>query len=152
MTNLIKAQASPAIPAPTPQLAKSLSQQELAEHRRSIAFEVKVILSAYFQPHEDADVKAAQLAWWCDELQDWTREQVVYALRKWNREKPRLRPTAGDIVSMLKKLRGEKEAKKMIADRAAPQEHPKERISKERADEILSQAGFAVKKFGGNDK
>ena len=92
-------------------------------------------------------MKAAQLAWWCDELQDWTREQVVYALRKWNREKPRLRPTAGDIVSMLKKLRGEKEARKMIADRAAPQEPPKERISPDRAAEILAEAGYTPKKF-----
>ena len=64
-------------------------------------------MSAYFQPHEDERIKAAQLAWWCDELEDWTQEQVVWALRQWNRDNPRVRPTPGDIVVLLKRKRGE---------------------------------------------
>jgi hypothetical protein len=95
------------IPTPTPQIAKSLSQPQLDAHRAKIASEVKVVLSAYFQPHEDERIKAAQLAWWCDELEDWTQEQVVWALRQWNRDNPRLRPTPGDIVAVLKRKRGE---------------------------------------------
>ena len=95
------------IPTPTPQIAKSLLPQQLDAHRAKIASEVKVVLSAYFQPHEDERIKAAQLAWWCDELEDWTQEQVVWALRQWNRDNPRLRPTPGDIVAILKRKRGE---------------------------------------------
>jgi hypothetical protein len=110
-----------AISPPTPQVAASLSPQALREHRAGIASEVRVVLSAYFQPHEAEDIKAAQLAWWCDDLQDWTREQVVYALRKWNRDNPRLRPTPGDILSILITTRGKREAERAKAA-SPPQE------------------------------
>jgi hypothetical protein len=87
-----------------------------------IASEVKVVLSAYFQPHEAEEIKAAQLAWWCDELEDWTHEQVVWGLRKWNRDNPRLRPTPGDIVAVLKLARG----RKLVAQsRQAEPERPR---------------------------
>ena len=134
------------LPAPTPQIAKELSPQQLSEHREKIYSEVKVVLSAYFQPHEAEDIKAAQLAWWCDEMQDWTHEQVVYARRKWNRDKPRLRPTPGDIVALLKRLRGQREAERMQPSQAQA-EPQKERVSAERAAEILAEAGFAPKKM-----
>lgn len=86
-----------------------------------------MVLSAYFQPHEDERIKAAQLAWWCDELEDWTQEQVVWALRQWNRDNPRLRPTPGDIVAVLKRKRGET----IAAQRKVDQSHPEPRHSDE---------------------
>jgi hypothetical protein len=130
-----------AYPAPTPQIAKSLSPQGLQDHRRQIASEVKTVLSAYFQPHEADEIKAAQLAWWCDELQDWTQEQVVWALRTWNRANPRLRPTPGDIVGIMIETRGKREAAKMAAI-APPPEQPRERVSPERAAEIWEEFGM----------
>jgi hypothetical protein len=134
------------IPAPTPQTAASLSQQDLREHRAGIASEVKVVLSAYFQPHEAEDIKAAQLAWWCDELQDWTRQQVVWGLRDWNRNNPRLRPTPGDIVAILKRERGKKHAR-LVAPQPEPQ---RDRATPEQAAAILAEAGFKPKVFGGD--
>lgn len=135
------------IPTPTPQHARSLSPQELQEHRAKIAFEVKTVLSAYFQPHEAEEIRAAQLAWWCDELQDWTQEQVVWALRKWNRDSPRARPTPGDIVAIMMQARGRKYAAQIAKVEPQP-EPPRERVSKERAAEIMREAGFAPKTFG----
>lgn len=134
------------LPAPTPQTAKSLSPQERTDHRQKIASEVKVVLSAYFQPHEDERIKAAQLAWWCDELEDWTQEQVVWALRKWNRDNPRIRPTPGDVVAICKDARGRKMASLPKPVNAAP---ARERVDKEKAAQILAEAGFAPKRFGG---
>lgn len=116
-------------PTPTPELTKSLSPQEVEGHRAKIASEVRAVLSAYFQPHEDEAIKAMQLAWWCDELEDWTHEQVVWALRDWNRKEPRKRPTPGDILAILKATRGRK-----MAERAKPipqQEQPSEEITEE---------------------
>lgn len=132
------------VPLPTPQHAASLSPQELQDHRRSIASEVRTVLSAYFQPHEAEEIKAAQLAWWCDELQDWTQEQVVWALRQWNRDNPRLRPTPGDILRMCKAARGRK-----LAAQARKQEAQEERqvISAEAANEIVAKAGFAPRRM-----
>lgn len=102
------------------------------------------MLSAYFQPHEDEKIRDAQLSWWCDELQDWTVEQVVYALRHWNRDEPRRRPTPGDISQILKQIRGRKEAERMKRQEAP--DPPRDRVTKEQADEILAKAGFKVKR------
>jgi hypothetical protein len=132
-------------PSPTPNATSQLSPQQIEENRARICFEVRVVLSAYFQPHESDEVKAAQMAWWADELEDWYPEQVVWALRKWNTDHPRLRPTVGDIVKILKEARANKFAKQYAEQRKqieqAP-EQPRERVSAEKAAEILKQAGF----------
>ena len=135
-----------ALPTPTPQHAKLLSPQERIDHRGKIASEVKVVLSAYFQPHEDERIKAAQLAWWCDELEDWTQEQVVWALRKWNRDNPRIRPTPGDVVAICKDARGRKMASLPKPSEAEPE---RQRVDKDKAAQILADAGFAPRRFGG---
>jgi len=107
---------------------------------------VTVVLSAYFQPNEAENIKAGQLAWWCDELQDWTREQVLWALRKWNGDNPRLRPTPGDIVAICKQARGRKIA---AIPKPVDKPEPSERIDAETAAEIMRAAGFAPKRIGG---
>jgi hypothetical protein len=127
------------IPSPTPELSRSMGSAELTAHRAKIAFDVKTVLSAYFQPHEAEEVKAAQLAWWCDELQDWTQEQVLWALRKWNRDFPDKRPTPGHILAICKDARGRKIAAAMPAARNSPKV---ERCTAEAAREILRRAGL----------
>lgn len=134
------------IAAPTPQIAKGLSQQELFAHRDQIYSEVMAVLGAYYQPSDPPEVRAINKAWWCDELQDWTHEQVVYALRQWNRDNPRLRPTPGDILRMLKRLRGMKEAQRMRTNAPAP-EPEKERATPEQVNAILAEAGFSPKRM-----
>ena len=106
---------------------------------------MRTVLSAYFQPHESEEIRASQLAWWCDELQDWHREQIVWALRKWNREHPRHRPTPGDIATICKAERGRRhaEAVKLAASVCEPE---RERVSPDAAAEILRAAGVGVKR------
>jgi hypothetical protein len=134
-----------ALPAPTPQIARSLSPQQLSEHRAKIAFDVRTVLSAYFQPHEAEEIKAAQLAWWCDELQDWTQEQVLWALRKWNRDNPERRPTPGHILAICKEARGRKIAAQLPKQEPAPERKP---VDPETAAAIMAAAGFAPKRMG----
>lgn len=135
------------LPPTTPRHDASLSPQELAEHRQKIASDVEIVLSAYFQPTESQAVRAGQLAWWCDELQEWSREQIIFALRKWNRDEPRRRPTPGDISNLLKQIRGRKFADQMRKEPPPPPPQS-ERISPERASEIMKEFGFHVRKFG----
>ena len=99
-------------------MSRSLTPQDLQDHRATIAFEVRTVLSAYFQPHEADEIKTSQLAWWCDELQDWEHRQVVWGLRQWNRDNPRIRPTPGDIVSVLVHKRGKAVAARAAAEKA----------------------------------
>jgi hypothetical protein len=127
------------LPAPTPQIAKSLSPQELQDHRAKIAFEVRAHIRWF---ERDERVIAARLSWWCDELQDWTQEQVVWALRKWNRENPDKEPTPGHVLALMKEARGRKIAAQLPKPEPAPDRKP---VTKEAALEILAKAGFAPK-------
>jgi len=125
-----------------------MSPQELIDHRASIAFEVKLVLSAYFQPSESEEIKYGQLAWWCDALQAWTIEQIVFALRKYNEDEPGKRPTPGHIVALLKRIRGQKIAERLAASRKdeAQREAP---ATAEQAAQIMREAGFAAQKREG---
>lgn len=97
------------------------------------------MLSAYFDPSESDEVKAGLLAWFCDELQDWKHEQVVWGLREWNRENPRRRPTPGDIVAILKRARGEKYAKQIAATKVADPQPVITEEARQRNLEVVSQ-------------
>lgn len=101
-----------ASPAPTPQLARSMSPQELQEHRGKICFEVEIVLSGYWQTFPAPEIKAGILADWADALQDWSTEQVVWALRKWREDNPNKRPNPGHISKILKDARGKAEAER----------------------------------------
>lgn len=134
------------IPHPTPRLASSLSPQELERHRSQIGFEVRTVLSAYFQPQESDEIRANQIKWWADELQDWDIGQVIWGLRKWNREHPRLRPTVGDILAILKAERGRQYAKRIKEqqDDVLPDNTP---ISEEQRAEMAEMARKVVDGF-----
>lgn len=112
-----------------------MSQRETQEHRARIAFEVEVVLSGYWQAFPSPEIKAGIIGDWCDELQDWTHEQCVWALRKWRNENPDKRPNPGHITAMMKDARG----RKIAAALPKPVDQPRERISAERAAEIRAE-------------
>ena len=135
-------------PAPTPQLSQSLSPAELETHRTQIAFDVEVVLSGYWQADLEPKMKAAVMADWADELEDWTLEQVRWGLRAWRRDNPRRKPNPGDILGILKTQRGKTEAAKLAA-LPRPQPAPRAPVTGEAAAEILARAGFAPRRVGG---
>jgi hypothetical protein len=94
------------IPAPTPLLTQSLSQHECEDHRARLAIEVEIVLDGYWQTRPGAQMKAAILADWMDELEDWHIDQIRCALRKWRSENPSKKPNPGHIVALLKGQRG----------------------------------------------
>ncbi|WP_377758852.1 hypothetical protein [Paracoccus angustae] len=96
-------------------MTNSMSQDECARHRSRIGFEVEVVLQGYWQEQLAPELKAAVLADWADELEDWHLEQVRWGLREWRRENPRRKPNPGDIVAVLKKRRGEEYAARAAA-------------------------------------
>lgn len=84
------------------------------------------------------------MADWCDALEDWTQEQIVWALRRWRNENPNKKPNAGHILAVMKEARGRKVAAQL------PKQQPKpdrERISADRASEIMQEIGFNAKRF-----
>ena len=139
--------ATRAIAAPTPQLAQSLSQDRLDEHRAKIAFEVEVIMDGYWDKHPPAHVKAGIMADWADSLEDWTQEQILYALRKWRDQFPSKKPNPGHIKGMLKETRGRAEARRNPAPK--PAEPANNRVTADATQAIMDEIGWRPKTFGG---
>lgn len=104
-------------------------------------------MSAYFQPSESEDIRTAALAWWADELQDWTVAQVVWGLRQWNRQNPRLRPSPGDILRILAVKRGDVEAERAKAI-PKPEHQPREIVTAEQREAIFRELGAEHLAFG----
>jgi len=125
-----------------------MSPEECAVHRQKIAFEVEVVLDGYWHTQPPVELKAAVMADWADELEDWTLEQVRWGLRAWRRENPRRKPNPGDILGILKTQRGKTEAAKLAA-LPRPQPAPRAPVTGEAAAEILARAGFAPRRVGG---
>ncbi|MCG6112884.1 MAG: hypothetical protein MEQ74_11970 [Paracoccus sp.] len=123
-----------------------MPQRDLVEHRKRIAAIVDIELDGYFRPDMGEGRRAMLLARWCDELQDWPAESIRAAMAKWCRDQPRTRPNYGDILGLLRAAWGEKHAPAVRAAMAATQEAPREPISAERANAILAELGFAVKR------
>lgn len=104
-----------------------MSPEDRDQHRSRIGFEVEVFLHAYWREGMDPLVKAGVLAWWADELEDWSVDQVRWALRKWCRDEPGKRANVGHILAILKRRRGEAHAERMRAAAASaePDEAPR---------------------------
>jgi len=122
-----------------------MSPEQLAAHRKAIAFDVEVILDGYWDKRPPEDVKAGILADWSDTLEDWSGEQVLFALRKWRDENENKKPNPSHILSILKELRGKAEVERA---RLAPVEPRAEReplnaAQKAKADELTAQ--FALR-------
>ena len=103
------------VPAPTPELSKSMQPQELEGHRKEIASDVEMILDGYWKDRPSPEMKARILADWADTLEDWEQRQVLWALRKWRNDFPNKKPNPGHILIVLKDKRG-----RAVAERAKP--------------------------------
>lgn len=82
---------------------------------------------------------------WMEALQDFPLSEVQGACREWVNTNPRKMPNEGDIRGMIMSARSKRVAKLPRPD----QEPDRQRISAERAAEIVAQAGFAPRGFGG---
>lgn len=63
-------------------------------------------MDGYWKDRPDPKMKAAILADWMDELEDWTIDQIRYALRRWRSECPSKKPNPAHIATVLKAARG----------------------------------------------
>lgn len=119
------------------------------------------LLAQYFQGDISEGMMKSIADDWYHELKDFPAWSIAKAVRWWiGKDNPdrRKKPMTGDIAE-----RAQKELGPLMVARAAINSfdrghvpliatQPRERMSKERADEIMAQAGFSVKKFGGSDK
>ena len=125
--------------------------------KKWITGRIASLLAQYFQGDISDKMMEAIADDWCHELQEYPAWSIAKAVRWWTgKDNPdrRKKPLPGDIAE-----RAQKELGPLFAAKAAIrnfdngsipmiEERPRERISKERAAELMAEAGFAVKKFG----
>ena len=73
---------------------------------------MEVILDGYWDKRPPDHIKAMILADWCDRLQDWTQEQILFALRSWQDSNPNKRCNPGHIKFLLEGMRGAAELRR----------------------------------------
>lgn len=83
-----------------------MQPHECEDHRRRLAIEVEIVLDGFWQTRPGPEMKAAILADWMDELEDWHVDQVRWALRSWRRNNPNKKPNPGHIAMLLRNKRG----------------------------------------------
>lgn len=96
------------------------------------------------------EVKTLILEDWANQLENWSMDRIWAALTNWRDANPRRRPNPSDIKLMLSAEWGREKAAEARAARAAEAEaeaQAHEPISAERANSILAELGFAVKRI-----
>ena len=134
------------LPTPTPELTRSMTPSDYERHSAQIVASVKACLRNYWQAPSDAALAALEMTDWLSALEDWPVADVQDALRRWVLDHPNKRPNFGHISAALKAQRGKEWATSLPP---SPPTEPTPRISKERAAEILSEAGFRPKRMVG---
>jgi hypothetical protein len=86
---------------------------------------------------------------WADILEGMPQDAIAKACTAYLREEPRRKPTPGAVYALARNYI----PRPVIVSRAPEPEAPKrERVSAERAAEILAESGFRPRKFGGDNE
>lgn len=104
---------------------------------------MRALLSNYWVQTPDEATLSLIFADWIDTLDHFTGDEINKACRDWVRREPRRRPNFGDISGLIVARRAQKRA----AMKPEPQPE-RERMSADRASEILAEVGFNPKRMG----
>ena len=129
-------------------LSRSLGSQDLAHHRAMVAVELEVLAKKMdrFGWERDRNSPAHDriIIDWMDALQDYPIEEIRAACRAAVMADPKSMPNEGHIIAQIMKAR----AVFVSSHRALAKPEPDiQRVSNERAAEILAEAGFKPKTF-----
>jgi hypothetical protein len=102
---------------------------------------VEALLEHFWQSRPCEAVRAEMLADWMDILERFSREEIAEACRDWLREGQR-KPRPGDIREIILRARAT-----VAAQAPKLPEPPRERVSAERAQEILEAAGINIRRM-----
>ena len=121
-----------------------------------ISARVAALLSPYYEKDIPQSVREMEAEDWREALREFPQWAIERAVRWWKGEENpdrRKRPMEGDIAARCRlEMNGVSSAVLMLelcssVRNPVQQEEPRERISKEAANEIMAQAGFAAKKL-----
>ncbi len=125
-----------------------LSPRLLAErraHREWIGGRAITLLSHYWRPDDPVELTAAIGKDWADVLEGLPQDAIQRAAIRFQQENQKAKPTPAAIYALAVASLPRPVLVKPEPERETP------RVSKERAAEILAEAGFRPRQFGGDE-
>ncbi len=116
-------------------------------HREWIAGRILTLLSHYWREDDPAEMDAALARDWCDILEGLPQDAIAKACMSYLRSEPRRKPSPGAIYALARDFL----PRPVIVHRAPEHEPVRERMSAERAAQIMAEFGFRPQKFGGSE-
>lgn len=133
-------------------LSRSLASPELAKHRALVAVELEVLAKKLdrfgWERDRNSPAHDRLIIDWMDALQDYPLDEIRAACREAVMARPNAMPNEGHILSKIMEARAA--FVRLNPPTTAP-EPRQERMSAERAAEIMAEAGFRPKAFGGQE-
>jgi hypothetical protein len=135
-----------------------LSPQQQEERRGRIGVRAQAILSQFWQKDTDPVVRVMELESWMDILEPFSEDEIrkawnAYMCDKANRNSAGrlLRPDPGALRNIILNQRPRAPHKLVALHKPNPQPERK-RVTQEQAEQIMRDAGFRPKVFGGADE
>ena len=122
----------------------SLGLQDRQSRREWISGRILTLLSHYWRDDDPSEMDAALARDWCDILEGMPQDAIAKACMAYLRQEPRRKPTPGSIYALAREYM----PKPVIVAKPQPPEPERERMTAERAAEIMAEVGFRPKKMG----
>lgn len=133
-------------------MSRSLASPELAKHRAMVAVELEVLAKKLdrfgWERDRNSPAHDRLIIDWMDALEDYPLDEIRAACREAVMARPNAMPNEGHIVSKIMEARAA--FIRLNPPTTAP-ESRQERMSAERAAEIMDEVGFRPKTFGGTE-
>lgn len=120
------------------------SLPERVAHREWIAGRALTLLSHYWRADDPVELTAAIGKDWADVLEGMPQDAIQKAAIQFQRDEPKRKPTPAAIYALAK----------MFVPKPKPVATPEPervRVTPERAAQIMEEAGFRPKRFGGDE-
>ena len=123
------------------------SLQERQSRREWILGRIATLLGHYWREDDPSELNESMGRDWADILEGLPQDAISRACMAYLRNEPRRKPSPGAIYALAREM--------MPRPTVVPktqQEAPRERMSAERAAEIMAEVGFRPQRFGGADE
>ena len=123
------------------------SSQVREEHREWIAGRTFTLLSHYWRDEDSEALTAAMGKDWADVLEGMPQDCIQKACIKYQRDEPRRKPTPGAIYALAREFM----PRPQVVHSQPVEPAAREKCSPEVAQRICEEAGYAPKRFGGDE-
>jgi len=120
------------------------SLQERQSRREWVLGRIATLLSHYWRDDDPSELTEAIARDWADILEGLPQDAISKACTSYLRSEPRRKPTPGAIYALARDF----VPRPVIVARSPEPDIPRERMSAERAAEIMAEVGFRPKRMG----